>query len=48
MNHNPVHRTIRTGRVMRRRNISHNTPPPNTTINTNNTFPLLFTYGMTR
>nr|DAN85435.1 MAG TPA: 104 kDa microneme/rhoptry antigen [Caudoviricetes sp.] len=32
MNHNPVHRTIRAGRVMRRRNVSHNTPPPNTTI----------------
>ena len=32
MNHNPIHRTIRTGRVMRCRNISHHTPPPNTTI----------------
>ena len=32
MNHNPIHRTIRAGRVMRRRNVSHNTPPPNTTI----------------
>lgn len=39
MNHNPVHRTIRTGRVMRRRNVSHHTPPPNTTINTSNTLP---------
>lgn len=47
MNHNPVHRTIRAGRVMRCRNVSHNTPPPNTT-NTSNTFLLLFTYGMTR
>ena len=32
MNHNPIHRTIRTGRVMRCRNVSHHTPPPNTTI----------------
>lgn len=49
MNHNPIHRTIRAGRVMRCRNISHNTPPPNTTINTSNTFPLfLFTCGMIR
>ena len=40
MNHNPVHRTIRAGRVMRRWNVSHNTPPPNTTINTSNTLPL--------
>lgn len=32
MNHNPVHRTIRTGRVMRRRNKPHNMSPPNTTI----------------
>lgn len=39
MNHNPVHRTIRTGRVMRRWNVSHHTPPPNTTINTSNTLP---------
>ena len=39
MNHNPVHRIIRTGRVMRRRNVSHNTPPPNTTINTATPFP---------
>ena len=47
MNHNPIHRTIRTGRVMRRRNVSHHTPHPNTT-NTSNTFLLLFTCGMTR
>ena len=39
MNHNPIHRTIRTGRVMRCRNVSHHTPPPNTTINTSNTLP---------
>ena len=39
MNHNPVHRTIRTGRVMRRRNKPHNMSPPNTTINTSNTLP---------
>lgn len=32
MNHNPVHRTIRTTRMMRRRNVSHHTPPPNTII----------------
>lgn len=32
MNHNPIHRTIRTGRVMRRRNKPHNMSPPNTTI----------------
>lgn len=32
MNHNPIHRTIRAGRMMRRRNVSHHTPPPNTTI----------------
>lgn len=38
MNHNPIHRTIRAGRVMRCRNVSHHTPPPNTT-NTSNTFP---------
>lgn len=38
MNHNPIHRTIRAGRVMRRRNVSHHTSPPNTT-NTSNTFP---------
>ena len=38
MNHNPIHRTIRTGRVMRRWNVSHHTPPPNTT-NTSNTLP---------
>lgn len=38
MNHNPVHRTIRTSRVMRRRNEPHHTPPPNTT-NTSNTLP---------
>ena len=42
MNHNPIHRTIRTGRVMRSRNVSHNTPPPNTTINTSNTLPFSF------
>ena len=38
MNHNPVHRTIRTSRVMRCRNVSHHTPPPNTT-NIRNTLP---------
>jgi hypothetical protein len=27
MNHNPIHRTIRTSRVMCRRNVSHHTPP---------------------
>lgn len=41
MNHNPIHRTIRTGRVMRRRNVSHHTPPPNTT-NISNTLPFSF------
>lgn len=41
MNHNPVHRTIRTGRVMRCRNVSHHTPPPNTT-NISNTLPFSF------
>lgn len=39
MNHNPIHRLIRTSRVMRRWNVSHHTPPPNT-INTSNTLPL--------
>lgn len=39
MNHNPIHRTIRAGRVMRRRNKPHHTPPPNTT-NISNTLPL--------
>lgn len=39
MNHNPIHRTIRTSRMMRRRNVSHRTPPPNTT-NISNTLPL--------
>lgn len=39
MNHNPIHRTIRTGRVMRRRNKPHNMSPPNTTINISNTLP---------
>ena len=42
MNHNPIHRTIRAGRVMRCRNVSHHTPPPNTTINTSNTLPFSF------
>lgn len=32
MNHNPIHRTIRAGRVMRRRNKPHRMSPPNTTI----------------
>lgn len=41
MNHNPVHRTIRTGRVMRCRNVSHHTPPTNTT-NISNTLPFSF------
>jgi len=40
MNHNPVHRTIRAGRVMRCRNKPHRMSPPNTTINTSNTLPL--------
>ena len=44
MNHNPIHRTIRTGRVMRRRNVSHNTPPPNMTITA--TPSIFFTCGM--
>lgn len=38
MNHNPIHRTIRTSRMMRRRNVSHRTPPPNM-INISNTLP---------
>lgn len=38
MNHNPIHRTIRAGRVMRRWNVSHRMSPPNTT-NTSNTLP---------
>ena len=38
MNHNPVHWTIRTSRMMRCRNKPHHTPPPNTT-NTSNTLP---------
>lgn len=41
MNHNPIHRTIRAGRVMRCRNVSHHTPPPNTT-NISNTLPFSF------
>ena len=47
MNHNPIHRTIRTSRVVRRRNISHHTPPPNTT-NISNTLPSSSICGMTR
>lgn len=48
MNHNPVHRTIRAGRVMRRWNVSHHTPPPNT-INTSNTLPSSYSIcGMIR
>lgn len=42
MNHNPINRTIRAGRMVRCRNKPHHTPPPNTTINTSNTLPLLF------
>lgn len=38
MNHNPIHRTIRAGRMMRRWNVPHRTPPPNI-INTINTLP---------
>lgn len=38
MNHNPIHRTIRAGRVMRRRNKPHRMSPPNT-INISNTLP---------
>lgn len=41
MNHNPIHRTIRTGRVMRRRNKPHRMSPPNTT-NISNTLPFSF------
>lgn len=43
MNHNPIHRTIRAGRMMRCRNISHHTPPPNTT-NISNTLPSSFLF----
>lgn len=32
MNHNPIHRTIRAGRMVRCWNKPHHTPPPNTTI----------------
>ena len=39
MNHNPIHRTIRTGRVMRCWNVSHRTPPPKNIINTSSTLP---------
>lgn len=39
MNHNPIHRTVRAGRAMRRRNKPHHTPHPNI-INTINTLPL--------
>ena len=39
MNNNPIHRTIRAGRMVRRWNKPHRTPPPNT-INTINTLPL--------
>lgn len=38
VNHNPIHRTIRTSRVVRCWNVSHRTPPPNTT-NISNTLP---------
>lgn len=48
MNHNPVHRTIRAGRVMRCRNKPHRMSPPNTTINMSNTLPLSFICGMIR
>lgn len=48
MNHNPVHRTIRAGRVMRCRNKPHRMSPPNTTINISNTLPLSFICGMIR
>lgn len=41
MNHNPIHRMIRTSRMVCRRNVSHRTPPPNT-INTINTLPLFY------
>ena len=47
MNHNPIHRLIRTSRVMRRRNVSHRTPPPNI-INTSNTLSSSSICGMTR
>lgn len=42
MNHNPIHRTIRAGRMVRRRNKPHRMSPPNTTINTSNTLPFSF------
>lgn len=38
MNHNPIHRTIRAGRMVRCWNKPHHTPPPNI-INTRNTLP---------
>ena len=41
MNHNPIHRMIRTSRMVRCWNVSHHTPP-NTTINTSNTLPFSF------
>lgn len=44
MNHNPIHRMIRTSRMVCRWNVSHRTPPPNI-INIINILPL-FTYGM--
>jgi len=48
MNHNPIHRTIRAGRVMRCWNVSHHTPPPNI-INISNTLPSSYSIcGMTR
>ena len=47
MNHNPIHRTIRAGRVMRCRNVSHHTPPSNI-INISNTLPSSSICGMTR
>ena len=39
MNHNPIHRRIRTSRMVCCWNKSHRTPPPNTT-NISNTLPL--------
>lgn len=39
VNHNPIHRRIRTSRMMRCWNKPHRTPPPNTT-NISNTLPL--------
>lgn len=39
MNHNPIHRMIRTSRMVRCWNVSHRTPPPQNIINTSSTLP---------